>query len=285
MDYIKNKRNEYDRCNICGRQSHLTWDHVPPKGVLIERNTIANTLFCEEGFPSNDRHMRRYQSGIKYRTICRECNNVLLGENDKAYKQFAKEAAEQISDIQAKFSQGLSVPQGLVMEGKINRILRAICGHFLAMKEIYDEQVVIDQYLREYILNEQMVLKKIKVYCWVYPYSTILNVRDVVVQGKNDNTHPKGMISVMAAYPLGFLISLEDETCCSIDNISSYSSEEIDEVVAVRLNLNTAYYCETKKLKHYLWPTNISDDQYGIWGALGDGRIMEGSRIGVTIPK
>lgn len=28
--YAREKRKIQDRCNICGRTSDLTWDHVPP---------------------------------------------------------------------------------------------------------------------------------------------------------------------------------------------------------------------------------------------------------------
>ena len=42
--YEKKKRNLKDRCNICGKVSDLTWDHVPPKfcfnNIRVEYNSI-----------------------------------------------------------------------------------------------------------------------------------------------------------------------------------------------------------------------------------------------------
>ena len=67
MNYIKIKRNKTDRCNICGKITELTWDHVPPKSVLSVPNLYVNTMFSEMGMPSSELHMVHYQSGIKYR--------------------------------------------------------------------------------------------------------------------------------------------------------------------------------------------------------------------------
>lgn len=79
MNYIKQKRNQVDRCNICGRLTKLTWDHIPPKAVLNEPNTYANTLFSESELPSINKHMAHYQSGIKYRSICADAIMLSLG--------------------------------------------------------------------------------------------------------------------------------------------------------------------------------------------------------------
>ena len=96
MNYIKQKRNQKDRCNICGKTAELPWDHIPPKSILTEPNTYANTLFSKSSPPSPNQYMKHYQSGIKYRTICAECNNVILGKNDKALQEFSEEVVKRI---------------------------------------------------------------------------------------------------------------------------------------------------------------------------------------------
>ena len=94
MIYIKETRAKIDRCNICGRIRELTWDHVPPQSSLLKPNVYASTIFGK--IPTNESHMRRYQSGIKYRSICRECNNM-LSRYDIVYKKFHTDVISQLT--------------------------------------------------------------------------------------------------------------------------------------------------------------------------------------------
>ena len=121
MNYIKLKRDKIDYCNICGQKKQLTWDHVPPKSSLLQADVIANTVF--EGLPTEYSYMKHYQSGIKYRTICQDCNNVVLSRNDESYKAFMKSVADAIAKPE------------IIITAKINKILRAVCGHILAMRQ------------------------------------------------------------------------------------------------------------------------------------------------------
>lgn len=75
------------------------------------------------------------------------------------------------------------------------------------------------------MLNESLRLNGEQLFCWFYPYPTILNTRDMTVQGHINHTHPKGFISVMASYPLGYMVSSEDESECLVDNLGKYSCE------------------------------------------------------------
>ena len=86
INYIKTKKEKIDICNICEQKKRLTWDHVPPKSSLINPSVYANTLFND--LPTESKYMKAYQSGIKFRTICEHCNNVVLGKNDSEYKAF-----------------------------------------------------------------------------------------------------------------------------------------------------------------------------------------------------
>lgn len=78
MHYLKFKREQVGKCNICGNIEKLTWDHVPPKGGQpfsdIEQESILQYLAGGE-----ERKYQFSQNGVKYRTICASCNNTLLG--------------------------------------------------------------------------------------------------------------------------------------------------------------------------------------------------------------
>lgn len=270
VTYIKQTRAKRDRCNICGRIRDLTWDHVPPKATLLKPNVYASTLFSQ--MPTSDSHMIRYQSGIKYRSICQECNGERIGRNDIEFAKFVKSVAEYL------ITPG---PENVfTITTKVNRVLRAICGHFLAMKSSFDRKVISDKVIREYLFRNDKKLERLKIFCWFYPYSTIVNIRDVVVRGNIQSTHPTGFIGIMNSFPLAYMISTKDESRCGLDNLSQYMTKNIDEEVTVALHLQTAFHPATNLLKHYLWPVNVVDGPFGAGFLLG-GAEMQGSRIGV----
>ena len=286
MHYIKQKREKVDYCNICGSFQTLTWDHVPPKSTLLEPDTISNTIF--KGMPTESKHMKHYQSGIKYRTVCANCNNVVLGQNDDAYKEFVLEVRKQLAEIPSKYLETGESQNTIVVKAKINRVLRSICGHFLAMKEFYDSETVTDRQLREYVLDTGSRLEsfeEVNLFCWFYPYPTVFSFRDIVVTGGQELSHPKGFISGISSYPLGYLLSSIDESGCYVDNLGVYSTTIIDEEVQICLHLNTVYYANTMLAKELNWPANISSGQLGAQAALASNRIIEGARLGVPKKK
>lgn len=281
MKYIKHKGPRIDKCSICGKTKLLTWDHVPPKAVLIEPDTYASTLFCEEGMPSAKRHMRHYQSGIKYRTVCADCNNVLIGKNDEAYKELHRSIVERLRVASLSAEQGLVMLPSITVHARINRVLRAMCGHFLAMKQGYDDEAIVDRCMRVYLQDETLRMEDVHTFCWFYPYPTVVNARDFTVRGSSAHTHPKGLISAMASYPLAFMVSTSDEADCQVDDLARYTTTAIEDVVPITLHLASAMYAGETALKNFTWPANVSDDKNGALFALGNDELMEGSRIGV----
>lgn len=203
-NYIKIKRGKKGICNICRHELELTWDHIPPRSVLFEPDVITNTVF--KGIPSRNDYMREYQSGIKYRTICKNCNGAIIGKNDVVYKKFVCDIIKQLSEVYENDAYVALSGQYIIVRVKVNKLLRSICGHFLAAKETIDD-TIIDMHMRQYVFNNTLKPESFNVYSWIYPFSNILISRDFTCIGKTQGTHPKGVSSIIAAYPLAFLIS------------------------------------------------------------------------------
>ena len=280
MNYKKIKRKTIDNCNICGKLSKLTWDHVPPKALLEKPNVYVNTI--GQQLPSESKYIKHYQSGIKYRTICEECNNVRVGINDIELKKFKEEVKSNLDVLNEANKLGIITDQTFAINIKINRVLRAVCGHFLAMKSQFDEKVIIDKDMRTFLMDETKKIQGVHVYSWIYPYSTIVNLRDAVVKGRLEKTHPQGMVSVMSMYPLAFLISSHDEMNCCLDDLSAYSTENIDDEVSILLHLNTMMCSGTQMFKPLNWPFDFQNDETGILFAIGNNEMMHESRLGIT---
>lgn len=272
IQYIKQKRQQNDYCNICGRLSCLTWDHVPPKCITHGKSVIANTAFS--GLPQPDAYMKKFQNGIKYRSICRECNNAVLGENDKIYQDFIKGIDEQLRSK-------LALPR-IVVPIKINRLCRAMVGHVLAAQNSYEPDVIPDQKMRQYVQNQSMRLSELKLYAWLYPYNSIVIARDFVAQGFIHDTHPKGMVSaVVSVYPLAYMITDQDSDC-GVDDLGRLTTDAIEDEVDVTLHFKTAFINGTHVYKPFNWPLNPNGDTTSsAMFVIGGQALHEDSRVGL----
>ena len=274
MHYIKMKRKENDKCNICGNITKLTWDHVPPKASGNNVEVNVNTLY--KGLPTDTSFQKKYQSGIKYRSICDKCNNELLSKYDVSHRDF-------IEDIKQLLKTSISLPEVVHIPVKINKVCRAICGHLLAAKNFYDDQCRVDKDLREYILNEKVTISsKYGLYYWIYPYNTICIVRDIVVKSFSGKiAFPEKMISSISSYPIAFIIEDGTTNKCGLIDLLKFTTDDINEVVNVPINFKSSYYPGFNKVRHFLWPCNIGDEWDDASFALGGDAMQNDSRIGI----
>ena len=274
MNYIKNKRGEKDYCNICGKLSKLTWDHVPPKssGNSIEVN--VNHLYS--GIPTNNNYQKRFQSGIKYRSLCSECNNNILGKYDMSYKNF-------VNSIKDMLRTSVTLPYTVHIQIEINKVCRAVCGHFLAAKNFYDNKGHIDQELRMYVLDEQYALNSAyNLYYWIYPYKTTYIIRDSVVKSySNKVKFPANVISSWASYPIAFILAIDPTDNCGLNNLLSYTTNNIADVIDVPIDFRSSYYPGRNEVRDFLWPFNIGDDPDDVAFIVG-GDAMNDSLVGIT---
>lgn len=272
MHYKKEKRKEYDFCNICGKQKRLTWDHVPPK--CCNNHYAIKTNSWIEGVPKESKYMKKYQNGIKYRSLCEECNNKLLGANyDKALEEFTEELTKIIQS-------SIILPPVVNISIKVNRLCRAICGHLLAAKNFYDDECLIDKKLREYIIDEKKLPpQEMSLLCWIYPYFTIAIMRDINVYPNNEKfLFPKGTISLMNSFPAAYVLSTDKEKCGLFD-LFNVCSSDIDEIIRIPVDCRSCYYPNTKNIRSFAWPCNISGDEDGIAYMLGFDKCMDDSKI------
>lgn len=273
-NYIKIKKKEIDICNICLQERKLTWDHVPPKGVNLSGGVYTSTLY--DKLPTPGDYGKMYQSGIKFRTICQECNNVILGAQDKWLKAFEASVGSNIVDNIDSF------PYSLKINVPINRICRSICGHILAAKEFVDE-CITDARLREYVMNPALSAKKmgIRIFYWIYLYKTTCVVRDVVPARAGSDEFPSGVISFFSSYPFSFIVCLDDADIKGLHDLAEFSTENIDDLVSVDIDMNSAFYNNTREYRHFKWPCNIDDTEHSAHFVMGSKSTFEDSRIGV----
>lgn len=265
MNYKKIKRSKIDKCNICGEVTNLTWDHVPPKNCFNDTKIVCNRLFDPEALRIS-RKYKIFQSGIRYRTICGNCNNGLLGAiYDTELKKF-------IDVIDKMFNSKIILDGIYNTTFNANKISRSIVGHLLSAKAEYDGETLIDEKLRTFFLNQSNIPPdNLKLLYYIYPYESMLILRDIVVEELAEL--PSGLISCLLFYPIAFILC-DGVRNCSLTDMFSLCSKNIDDETNIPINFNSCRH-SNGRLRHFLWPCNISNKDDGTSFILGGKHFVD----------
>lgn len=180
------------------------------------------------------KHKREYkisQNGVKYRTICSNCNAKLGSLYDITLNKFTSEIGQLIKSR-------ISLPDTINITTKPSHIKRSVCGHLLAAKlEIKD--TTIDKSLRDFVFNEsKKVPDKLKVFYWLYPYKNTIIIRDAAMPKVRGNFNEFGMFSLLKYFPIAFMIT-DCDKYEGLSELTSYCYGDIDDEVQVPIDLTT----------------------------------------------
>lgn len=160
---LETRGPEIGPCNICGKIAKLTEDHIPPKGIPRVGQAYATSLVAELGAEKVGKGSRLFQSGVKYRSICRACNGDLLGA---AYDPHLINFCKQV-DI--AFRDRLYMPQDFEIQP--NRVFRSVLGHLLAHGVSLHRTGPFPAAKSDYVIDPgQAFPPDLRLYCWLYPY-------------------------------------------------------------------------------------------------------------------
>lgn len=232
MHYAKVKREGQGKCNICLNDAALSWDHVPPKGSYDaaprEIRTVLQVLTSTESVKPSTRDS---QSGVKFRTICKPCNEWLGHEVDPTYIDFTRQ-------IGLFLKSSLSLPKSAMIQTKPNRLLRSILAHLVAAKAEIDE-VVFDRDVRAACCSlTALIPDTTYFYYWVYPHAEQVILRDVGMLAERGRFNGSFMFcQLLKSYPVAFLVANIDRYEGLFD-LNKYRTAAPDDIVEVPLLLS-----------------------------------------------
>lgn len=245
---------KHGQCNICGEVGELTEDHTPPKGAVritqVEMHHIVNLAAAEK--PGS--RGRVSQNGVKFRTLCKRCNNELLGANyDLAFNDLSQR-------ISSYLTAQLKLPKIMHVRAKPQKIARALFGHLSA--------ICINRYLKgphteelkEWFLDEAKHLPNyINIHYWVYPYKTQVLVRDGVL--RNLQVKDEAFIWLMKFFPIAYLMVWDNPSGYDypqFPNFSGWRALGSDEEVEMPIYLSV--------VPHERWPEAPEKHSFLIYG-------------------
>lgn len=242
INYIKMKRDKVGKCNICGINSVLTWDHVPPKKAIFFNDVEIVSIFnrySTAGYPK-----QHSQNGTKFRTICAQCNNILGTYYDIDFIEF-------INEISNKVYKDFPYRNEITCKIKPVKVIKSLLGHLLAAKGDY-EDTVIDREIREFVLSDNQWMPPVNIYYWFYPYPNVQIVRDLAICKLNGNSSIE-IFSMLKMYPITFFITMEN-TFNNFYNLKDYCLKDIEQYVEINVDI------DKNKLLSSDWPIIVDDN-------------------------
>ncbi len=241
-------------CNICGKFGKLTRDHVPPKGsadlrdVNIQSYTDmilgAKSATVNPSDPNalvaDFSHRRVSQNGLKFRTICADCNNNLLGSR---YDPEIIRVSEAVRTFVRPYADcGIIPPETVRVSVRTHYLLRGIIGHLLAAIEFPNRNKPYDTFgksvydsLRRYVLDESLPLPScVTVYYWTYPYKDQLVIKSLCVCEQRKGECVIG--DLLKFFPLAYFIAFEGELKLLAPTIVGHGCSDMNCSVDLSIN-------------------------------------------------
>lgn len=238
MHYIKSKREKSSVCNLCRGVKNLTWDHVPPKGGIqltpVEMETILSVMTGDKGATKPTES----QNGVKYRTICKECNDYLGLNFDPTLNEFARSVATYLKTT-------IQLPKTVHHKTKPKRLIKAILGHLVAAK-VNVEDTQFDRLAREYVLDTSTELpNEINIFYWPYPYTCSITIRDFGMFVPRGTLQEPAIFQTMKYFPIAYLVCSKP-SYAGLNSLSIYRDCGLDDQVEIPIALD--------RVEHAHWP-------------------------------
>lgn len=236
--YKKYKRRKAGICNICNTHQRLTWDHIPPQGGIqlepVDINRVAGALVpglkSEKSETSHD--------GLKYRTICGECNSKIGSKYDPGLNDFA-------ISVSRFLNSSLSFPPVVYIEAKPNLISKAVLGHLLSAR-LSNHDSFFDPEIKELLLDaSKPIPDNINVFYWIYPYALQIVFRYGVLLTKNSVRRETPTIGLLKYFPIAYLVT-DTKRFEDLDSLTNWRHEKMDIVIELHIKL--------ADVKPSLWP-------------------------------
>lgn len=253
LRYRKFKRRRVGKCNLCQKVKTLTWDHVPPKGGIelqpVEIDRVASELISGLRFQKPEIS----HDGLKFRTICAECNSLLGSHYDPALNEFA-------ITVGGFLKSSLELPEVLHVEIRPTAVARAVLGHLIAAR-LSEIDAFYDPDIRTLIFDSGIPFPDgLSVFYWVHPYAQQVVFRDALMPAKRGNFSDFQRIGILKYFPLGFLVTNISEYE-GLDALTRWRNEPASMVVRVPIRL--------KHIRDAFWPEAPTPGNFLLFGQEG----------------
>ena len=226
-DFFPYQDGKRGMCILCRKFQNLTVDHVPPQNTGNSCWMEATSYMANLQFDPSYIIPRRFKNGIKFRSICSDCNNRLGAVEDK---EIGRVFAYLNNVIQ------LGLPRSnLSMKVRPNLLYRGLMAHLAAANDHGNSDLFDDDTHR--ILSKEIRCNQTdwNLYYWPYSSEEIFILRGAALASFIGEVSV-AIVYVLKMAPLAFLFCKED--FFDLPNLRTYlrNDDEASETIPFSLS-------------------------------------------------
>ncbi len=244
-------------CALCGHYAKLTDDHVPPEGAGNFDGWRGLSYMTTISGNDEDIGRRRFPSGIRFKTLCADCNNRLGGREDRALVDFYNRVRK-IVESPLLLSPIMRVP------ARPNLIIRSLFAHMAAANDSGRPSFFDDEARAIFHNKRSLRLSSWNLFYWLYLGKDLFLARSLFHTVWSPILEVHEMF-ILKMYPLAFLF-IQKPIFYGAPNLMKFlqSRDEEESEIPILLFLNEA---------HPVWPAYTSNTSAIMFGGNAYGLV------------
>lgn len=219
-------KKEYGTCHICGKESELSFEHIPPKVAfncnrtkMYAGDVIREHIMNPDSLPweySEEKYIS-HQQGSGYYSLCKSCNNYTGRWYVPEYGKFAATCLNMLSEVNPSVNSMIGFK---CKEFRPLPVFKEIMAMFCSVNsDLYE-----DKQLSNFILNKDSTdFNSEKYQVYIYLFVGVMERRAGFSCSLNLLSNQITVVSEICAFPLGLILCTEGSCSRFATDITSFS--------------------------------------------------------------
>jgi hypothetical protein len=255
--FIPSIHGTHGPCALCQNYSKLTDDHIPPESVGNFDRWSARSYIAASG----DQELispRRFRSGIRFKTLCAECNNGLGAKEDKTISTFFERVKKLVESR-------IILTSTMKVATKPNELYKGLMAHLVAAND-NGIPTAFDIEARDLFFGRKALrLSTWSLFYWVFVGHELFIMRNAYHTVWHPTVELRPMM-LLKLYPLAFMF-VQEPWFMGVPNMRMYLRDRDNEDAELPVQL-------WRRDNHSFWPAMatpnsmimLGGDSFGLIG-------------------
>jgi hypothetical protein len=206
----------------------LTENHVPPEAVGNHNQWIARSYLAASTANQDLVYGRKFRGGVRFRTLCQDCNNGLGGREDKAIVDF-------FSRVRKLVESPIILSPIIRVPAKPNLIFRGLLAHLVSANDSGVPSAFDSEAREIFFKRRSLNLSSLSLFYWIYVGDELFLMRNAY----STVWHPTiklTPIHILKIFPLAFMF-VQEAQFLGLSNMRSFLCSKDDDEVDVPIQL------------------------------------------------